>query len=97
MRQDPALLDHLEERQHEISGNAENLARTVVLQALQQRYRQCGHRILATGRAWRAPPLKHTRSVIETAIHLEGALSAGRTPTNWEPTWRQTTRGKSAV
>ncbi len=44
VRQDPALLDHLEERQHEVARNAEDLARAVVLEALQQRYRQCGHR-----------------------------------------------------
>src|SRR5207245_8994291 len=52
MRQDPALLDHLEEWQHEVSGNAENLARAVVLEALQQRYRQWRCWMLATGRAW---------------------------------------------
>ena len=37
MRKNAALLDDLEERQHEIAGNPENFAGAVVLEALQQR------------------------------------------------------------
>lgn len=36
VREDPALLDHLVERQHEIAGDAEDFAGAVVLQTLQQ-------------------------------------------------------------
>ena len=36
VRKDPAFLDHLEERQHEIARDAEDLAGAVVLQTLQQ-------------------------------------------------------------
>jgi len=35
--QNAAFLDHLEERQHEVAGDAENFARAVVFQAVQQR------------------------------------------------------------
>ena len=43
MRQDAAFLDDLVQRQHEIAGNAEDLARAVILQALQQGGRERGH------------------------------------------------------
>ncbi len=43
VRENPALLDDLEERQHEIARNPEDFAGAVVLEALQQRGRERGH------------------------------------------------------
>ena len=40
VREDPAVLDHLEERQHEIARDPEDFAGAVVLQALQQGRRE---------------------------------------------------------
>jgi len=43
VRQDSALLDDLEERQHEVARNSEDFTGAVVLQALQQCGRERGH------------------------------------------------------
>ena len=43
MRQDAALFNHFVKRQNEITGNAENLFRAVILQSVQQSGGQCEH------------------------------------------------------
>jgi hypothetical protein len=43
VRKDAALLDHLEERQHEIAGDPEDFTRAMALEALQQRSRERRH------------------------------------------------------
>src|SRR5579864_8792398 len=63
VRENPALLDHLVERQHEIARNAEDLARAVLLQAQQKRFGKAGNVGLpsAGARASRPPfPTKDT-------------------------------------
>jgi hypothetical protein len=43
VRENPALLDHLVERQHEVARNAEYLARAMLLQARKQRLGKAGN------------------------------------------------------
>jgi hypothetical protein len=48
IRQDAALLDHLEQRQHEISGDAEDLACTMISERGEQGMRKGRHQELLT-------------------------------------------------
>src|SRR6185312_7991105 len=43
IRQDAAFLDHLEQRQHEVTGNAESLARAMIPKRRKQDVSKAGH------------------------------------------------------